>query len=57
MKPWQPPALAMRLVSGTFLGVMMKQIIGDPVLDAHQAELPDAMADILLHGIKEVLHD
>jgi AcrR family transcriptional regulator len=51
------PALAMRLVSGMFLGVMMQQIIGDPVLDAHQAELPEVMADIILHGVKEVPHD
>jgi AcrR family transcriptional regulator len=47
------PALALRVVSATFLGVLMLQLIGDPVLDARQDELPDVMADIILHGLKE----
>ena len=47
------PALAMRLASAMFLGVMMLQIIGDPVLDARETELPDLMADIILHGLKK----
>ena len=51
------PALALRVVSATFLGVIMLQLIGDPVLDAHKAELPAVMADIILHGVKEVPND
>ena len=51
------PALALRVVSATFLGVLMLQLIGDPVLDARQDELPDVMADIILHGLKEDAHD
>jgi len=47
------PALAVRVVSALFLGVLMLQLIGDPVLDARQDELPDMMADIVLHGLKE----
>jgi len=51
------PALAVRVVSAIFLGVLMLQLIGDPVLDAHQDELPDMMAEIILHGLKENQHD
>jgi AcrR family transcriptional regulator len=51
------PALALRVASAMLLGVLVQQIIGDPVLDAHQAELPELMADILLHGLKENTHD
>jgi AcrR family transcriptional regulator len=51
------PALAVRVVSAIFLGVLMLQLIGDPVLDARQDELPDMMADIILHGLKEDEHD
>ena len=51
------PALAVRVVSAIFLGVLMLQLIGDPVLDARQDELPDMMADIVLHGLKEGEHD
>jgi hypothetical protein len=39
------------------LGVIMLQLIGDPVLDAQQAELPDLMADLVLNGLKENTHD
>ena len=56
VRPLQP-ALALRVVSATFLGVLMLQLIGDPVLDAHQAELPEVMADIILHGVKVEPHD
>jgi AcrR family transcriptional regulator len=51
------PALALRVVSAMFLGVIMLQLIGDPVLDAHQAELPGLMADLVLNGLKEKSHD
>jgi AcrR family transcriptional regulator len=51
------PALAVRVVSALFLGVLMLQLIGDPVLDARQDELPDMMAEIILHGLKENPHD
>jgi AcrR family transcriptional regulator len=51
------PALALRVTSAMFLGVLMLQLIGDPVLDAHAAELPGLMADIILHGLKEDEHD
>ena len=51
------PGLALRVISATFLGVIMLQLIGDPVLDAHQDELPGLMADIVLNGLKEKSHD
>src|SRR5437773_2724537 len=38
------PALAPRVVSAMFLGMLVLQLIGDPVLDAHEAELPGLMA-------------
>ena len=47
------PALALRVVSAVFLGVIMLQLIGDPVLEAHKAELPDVIADLVLNGLKE----
>ena len=47
------PALALRVTSAMFLGVLILQLIGDPVLDAHAAELPALMADIILHGLKK----
>jgi len=50
-------ALALRVVSAVFLGVIMLQLMGDPVLEAHQAELPELMADLILHGLKENTHD
>jgi len=49
--------LALRVVSAIFLGVIMLQLMGDPVLDAHQAELPALMADLVLNGLKEKAHD
>ena len=51
------PALAPRLTAAMFLGVLMLQLLGDPVLEARQDELPEAMADILLHGLMENEHD
>ena len=51
------PALAPRLTAAMFLGVLILQLLGDPVLEARQDELPDAMADILLHGVMENEHD
>ncbi len=51
------PALASRLTAALFLGVLMLQFLGDPVLEARQDELPEAMADLLLHGLMENEHD
>jgi AcrR family transcriptional regulator len=47
------PAVTTRLVSAMFLGVLVLQLIGDPVLDTHEAELPGLMADLILHGLKK----
>jgi len=56
VRPVDPP-LALRVVSAMFLGVIVLQLMGDPVLDAHQAELPELMADLVLNGLKEKSRD
>ncbi len=47
------PALALRLTAAMFLGVLMLQLIGDPLLVAREDEVAGAMADIILHGLKK----
>src|SRR5262249_42269843 len=51
--PRVDPALALRLTAAMFLGVLMLQLIGDPLLAAREDDVASAMADILLHGLKQ----
>lgn len=47
------PALALRVISGMFLGVLMQRLMGDPVLGARWDEVPDVIAEIILNGVTE----
>jgi len=47
------PALTLRLTAAMFLGVLMLQLMGDPLLTAREDEVAGAMADIILHGLKK----
>jgi AcrR family transcriptional regulator len=51
------PALAVRVTAALFLGVIMLQLLGDPVLEGNEDELTALMADMVLHGFKEDEHD
>jgi AcrR family transcriptional regulator len=44
-------ALELRLISAMFLGVIVQHLMGDPELAAHWQELPERMAELILHGI------
>jgi AcrR family transcriptional regulator len=46
-------ALTLRLISALFLGVIVERLLGDPVLAARWQELPDHIANLILHGIKQ----
>jgi hypothetical protein len=52
VRPVDPP-LALRLTAAMFLGVLMLQLMGDPLLTAREDEVAGAMADIILHGLKK----
>jgi AcrR family transcriptional regulator len=43
--------LSMRIVAGSVLGVMMLQLLGDETLATRWQEIPDVLADLLLHGL------
>jgi hypothetical protein len=51
------PALAMRAISGMFLGVVMLRLMGDPELQARWDEMTDVMAAIILNGLTEDTDD
>jgi AcrR family transcriptional regulator len=51
------PALAMRVVSGMFLGMLLLRIIGDPVLEQKWDAAPDVAAEIILKGLLENKHE
>ena len=44
-------ALTIRAISGMIMGLIMQRIMGDDTLAEHWAELPDFLADLLLHGL------
>ena len=48
--------LATRAIAGLVLGVLVLRLPDDPVLAARWDELPDALADLLVHGILTVQH-
>jgi AcrR family transcriptional regulator len=43
--------LATRAIAGLVLGVLVLRLLDDPVLAARWDDLPDALADLLVHGI------
>ncbi|MBL8162873.1 MAG: TetR/AcrR family transcriptional regulator [Anaerolineae bacterium] len=45
------PALAVRALSGAVLGLIIQHILGDELLAARWADLPDALADLFIHGV------
>ncbi len=47
------PKLALRVVSGMFLGVSLLRLIGDKELEQRWAEVPDILAEIILHGLNQ----
>src|SRR5215813_1961304 len=44
--------LSMRIVAGSVLGLMVLQLLGDKTLEARWQEIPDALANLLLPGLK-----
>ncbi len=51
------PALALRAISGMFLGLLMQRLMGDPVLEARWDDVPGVMAEIILNGLVEADHE
>jgi AcrR family transcriptional regulator len=47
------PELTSRLMGALLLGVQIQALLGDSVIRKHWDELPDAMAKLLLQGIKK----
>jgi AcrR family transcriptional regulator len=45
------PDLTLRITSGMVFGVLLLQLLGDPVVKERWSEFPKAMAEILIHGI------
>jgi AcrR family transcriptional regulator len=45
------PALTMRILSATFLGLLVLRLLGDTELQNRWDELPDLVADIVLNGL------
>ncbi|HEX9036136.1 MAG TPA: TetR/AcrR family transcriptional regulator [Ktedonobacterales bacterium] len=45
------PALSVRVIAGSVLGLMVLQLLGDETLAARWRELPDAVAALLLPGL------
>jgi AcrR family transcriptional regulator len=47
------PELTSRLIGALLLGVQIQSLLGDKTIHKHWKELPDAMTQLLLHGIKK----
>ena len=47
-------ALKLRVVSATFLGLLMLRVMNDPQLDAKWDELPDLMTSMILDGLMPI---
>ncbi len=45
------PALSMRIMAGSLLGVLVLQLLGDETLAARWQEIPDVLADLLIPGL------
>jgi AcrR family transcriptional regulator len=45
------PQLANRAMAGMVLGVLLLRVLGDPYLQDHWDQVPDVLADLLLHGL------
>jgi AcrR family transcriptional regulator len=45
------PRLANRAMAGMVLGVLLLRTLGDPYLQAHWDQVPEVLADLLLHGL------
>jgi len=45
------PRLANRAIAGMVLGVLLLRTLGDPYLQDHWDQVPDVLADLLLHGL------
>jgi AcrR family transcriptional regulator len=48
------PELTSRLIGALMLGVQIQSQLGDAVIAKHWGELPDAMAQLILNGIKKI---
>lgn len=46
------PRLMLRAVAGMTLGVLVLRLMGDSLLQAQWDEVPDALAELILHGIQ-----
>lgn len=44
--------LTLRVIVGGFLGLLLLRLLGDELLEAHAAEVPGALADLLLNGLQ-----
>jgi AcrR family transcriptional regulator len=45
------PRLANRAMAGMVLGMLLLRVLGDPYLQDHWNQVPDVLADLLLHGL------
>lgn len=45
------PALAMRLITSTVLGLLVLRMLGDPIAESEWQRFPDTMTAMLLHGL------
>ena len=45
--------LTMQAISSMLLGVILKRIIGDPILEAQWDDLPDLLTDLILSGLQK----
>lgn len=50
IRPVDSPLVA-RLIAGSVLGLLLLQLLGDPYLPAHWADVPDALTDLLVRGL------
>lgn len=46
------PRLANRAIAGMVLGTLLLHSLGDPYLQAHWDQVPNVLADLLLHGLR-----
>jgi AcrR family transcriptional regulator len=44
--------LATRAMAGMVLGLLIQRMLGDPYLEAHWGDVSDAVADLVLHGLR-----
>jgi AcrR family transcriptional regulator len=51
MEPRLDPQLALRAIAALGIGVLMMRLMGDPLLESRWDEVPDVLAELILHGI------